>query len=167
MHTQASVLAGLLLLLGPLTGCGAEGGDSAPGDATEEEFCAAYAGLFSNFGSLDPGDTEAGVRAFREWAAEMEQVGTPEDIPAEARDGFEVMVDSIQEIDPDATEEDLERLGRELSEGDQQSGEAFVTYATETCPEAMTGMLGDLEEQMGDLEDELGDLEGQLGDAPG
>ncbi|QZY29246.1 hypothetical protein [Nocardioides coralli] len=178
MRTTRSRAAGLVLLAGLLTGCGGEGGQdgqggqAAPDDATQEEFCDAYAGLFSNFGEMDPNDTSAGIRAFQDWAEEMEQVGTPEDIPEDARRGFEVMLDSIAEIDPEASEEELNRLGEDLSPGDQESGNAFVTWATQECPDAMKGMFGDLEGQLGELdegelEDQLSELEGQLTESPG
>jgi hypothetical protein len=158
--TRLSAAAGLVLLAGLLAGCGGEGGDggeAAPDDATQEEFCEAYAGLFSSFGEMDPGDTSAGIRAFQDWSEEMRDVGTPEDIPEDARRGFEVMLDSIDDIDPDATEEELNQLGEDLSQGEQDSGTAFVTWATQECPDAMKGMMGDLEDRMGELEDELSD----------
>lgn len=150
MRTTTSA-AGLLLVAGLLAGCG--GGSAAPGDASEADFCDAYAGLFEKIGEMDPEDTGAGIRAMKDWAADMEEVGTPEDIPDDAREGFELMLDAIQDVDEDATEEELTDLGEELSEGDQKSGEAFVTYATKTCPDAFGGLMGDLQEQMNDLED--------------
>jgi hypothetical protein len=165
--TTTSAAAGLILLAGLLTGCGGDGegggegdgGDAAPADASQEEFCDAYAGLFESMGSMDPNDTSAGIEAVQDWADDMEQVGTPEDTPDDVREGFEVVIDSVQEIDPDATEEELNDLGQDLTEGDQKSGEAFIEYANKTCPDAMKGLLGDMEDQMGDLEDELGNLE--------
>lgn len=164
--TRLSAAAGIVLIAGLLAGCGDEGGEAAPDNATQEEFCDAYAGLFSSFGDMDPGDTSAGIEAFKDWGDSMREVGTPEDIPEDARRGFEVMLDSIDEIDAEATEEELAELGEDLSEGDQESGTAFVTWATEECPDAMKGMLGDLEDQMGELEDELGNLEDELVESP-
>lgn len=163
MRTKTSA-AGLLLLAGLLTGCG-NGGDSsgsddaaadaaAPGDAAEGEFCDAYAGLFKQMGQMDPTDNPGIIRGMKEWAADMKEVGTPEDIPDEAREGFEVMVDSIEEIDEDATQQELDALGADLSEEEQKAGDAFVTYANETCPDALQDMLGEMEQ---DMQDQMGE----------
>lgn len=154
MRTTRAGAAGLVLLAGLVTACGGggeagAGGEGAPGDASRQEFCEAYAGLFADFGAIDPDDTGAGIEAFQAWADDMRQVGTPEDIPEDARRGFTVVLDSISEIDPDATEEELAALGEDLSQGDQDSGQAFVEYATETCPDAMKGIPGDGEDQQG------------------
>jgi hypothetical protein len=142
--------AGLLLTAGLLAGCG---GDSAPADASEADFCEGYGNLFTKLADMDPEDPSTGIRAMKEWASDMEEVGTPEDMPDDAREGFETMLEQIGQIDEDATQKELEELGEDMSKGDQKSGAAFGAYAMKTCPDAMKGMLGDLEEQMGELED--------------
>lgn len=160
MRTTTSAAAGLVLLAGLLAGCGSDsGGDSAgdsagaaPADASEQDFCDAYAGLFERMGSLDPSDTDSGIKAMQDWATEMEGVGTPKGIPDDARQGFEVLLQTVQDVDPNASEEELNKLGDELSKGDQDSGEAFIEYATTTCPDAMKGLLGNMKDQLGDLQ---------------
>lgn len=173
MRTKTSA-AGLLLLAALLTGC-SNGEDSAttpgddaaedasaPADAAQGEFCDAYAGLFKQMGQMDPQDNQQIIRGMKEWAADMKDVGTPEDIPDEAREGFEVMLGSIEEVDEEATQEELDALGDDLTDGEQKAGDAFVDYANETCPDALQDMLGemeqDMEDQLGELEDEMGEL---------
>lgn len=145
MRTTTSA-AGLLLLAGFLAGCG---GDSAPTDATEAQFCDTYGSLVERMAEMNPEDPSTGIRAMKDWADAMQETGTPEDMPDDAREGFERMVESIRGIDEDATLQELEQLGEDISE----TGEAFGTYATETCPDALGGLLGDLEDEMGELED--------------
>lgn len=161
MRTTTNLAAGLVLAVGLLAGCsGSDGSDgeaaaeqqqAPPTDAAQQDFCDTYAGLFTNLAQMDPQDARSGVEAVRTWAGEMEEVGTPAGIPAEARQGFEVMVETLQEIDADATEEELAELGDQLGQGDRESGQAFLEYATTECPDAMKGLLGGLEDQMGEL----------------
>lgn len=168
MRTKTSA-AGLLLLAGLLTGCGGGDGSStsdapaegaaAPGDAAEGDFCDAYAGLFKQMGQMDPQDNQTIINGMKEWAADMREVGTPGDIPDEARQGFEVMVDSIEELDEDATQQELDTLGEDLTDEEQKAGDAFVDFANQTCPDALKDMLGEMEQDMKDQMGEPGEEE--------
>ncbi len=88
-----------------LSACGGPEGSEAPTDASVKAFC-------SVIGDLDVSDPS-------ELVDDLVETGTPKGIPADARDGFEVMID----------EADAE----EISEGDQEKVTAFVGYVTETC----------------------------------
>lgn len=80
-------------------------GSSAPKDASVEDFCGAI-------GDLDVSDPS-------ELVDDLVDVGTPEGIPGDARDGFEVMID--------------EATSDSISDGDQEKVNTFILYVTETC----------------------------------
>lgn len=129
----------LVALVPSLAGCSGEGDDSASSDpssdASSEEFCAAFNGLFDEvMAEASAGDSAAMLRALKEWAADIEAVGAPEDMPEDARAGFELFVEQAKGLDEDATLADLERLGEDLSESDRADGEAFGEWARENCP---------------------------------
>lgn len=128
--------AGAAALAVVLAGCGGGsggGGGSAPDDASKEDFCAAYTSMLETIMSMDVGSDDA-VPAMKEWGEKLEEVGTPEDIPDNAREGFEVIVEALSELDEDATQQDLEDLGGDLSAEEEKASEAFGEYVTETCP---------------------------------
>lgn len=77
------------------------------------------------------------AQSVEDWAAELEKVGTPENITDEARAGFEAVVDQAQDID--AADFDLEQLeqlelgGAGASAEVREQAQAFSDYPTETC----------------------------------
>lgn len=161
--------ASLALLVAGLAGCGGGSASSAPDDASQADFCDAYVSQIEALMRSDPAENaDDSVRRMQDWAGEMAEVGTPEGMPADARRGFETLLEEVESIDPDAGQEELDALGDELGKDAQRDVEAFGAYTIRACPEAMEqlmGGLGDqLDEQMGELEDQLGDLEGDLGD---
>lgn len=142
-------LAAAGLVAAALTACSDDsggGGSAAPDDASVEEFCETFNGLFERVLSEDvAGDQAAMVRALREWARDIEEVGTPSDIPDDARHGFELFVEQAQEIDEDASLADLEKLGEDLSEADQADGDAFSDWAQDSCPLDVPALPGSSE----------------------
>lgn len=135
--------AASLVLVASLSACGGgEGGISgsgAPDNASTDDFCEAYNGLFKALMSSGADESTA-IKALKQWASDMEEVGTPEDIPEDARRGFELLVETASNIDDDATLEDLSNLDKDFDEDDQKYGEAFTTWATETCPTDLSDM---------------------------
>lgn len=141
---RRAAAAGCLTLVAALSlgacsddGDGGAGGSSssAPDDASLEDFCGAFNGLFDEvMAEAASGDSTKMVRALKDWAAEIEEVGTPADMPEDARNGFELFVEQARGVDEDATLADLERLGEGLSEAEQADGEAFSDWTTESCP---------------------------------
>lgn len=84
---KTAALATSLLLVGLGTSaCGGGGGSSAPTDASMEEFC-------TNFNAI-PDDPSAD-----EVQDALKEVGTPKDMPGEARKGFELLIDKADELD--------------------------------------------------------------------
>ena len=118
-----------------LAGCGRPGAD-APQDASVEDFCAAEAWMVAE--GMDrfladglPSDDElAGL--VHDWAAELERVGTPDNMSPEARAGFEKLVGRLQGLKAD----DVEDGGFNWEDGDWEGEEekSFARYVTNTCP---------------------------------
>ena len=120
---RAMFVASLLLVALSVTACG--GSDeakatSAPEKASVKEFCS----TFQDLGNEDSG---------KKVATMLSEVGTPEDIPADARYGFEVLVDKIGGLDKDPSQDQLTALSKDLSAGDLKDVTAFFTYAASTC----------------------------------
>lgn len=93
------------ILATTLVACGGPTGADAPTDASVEDFC-------STIGDLSTLDPEQVVD-------DLAEVGTPDGIPADAREGFEVMID--------------EATADQISEADQDKVNAFVAYMAEAC----------------------------------
>jgi hypothetical protein len=110
------------------------------------------------------GDPSTMIKALKDWAADIEKVGTPSDMPDDARHGFELFVDEAKKIEDDATLEDLQNLGEDLSSEDQADGEAFSTWTTENCPMELPSLNpSDLPSEMPtDLPTDPSDLESML-----
>jgi hypothetical protein len=105
LRTIAGLLGtGLLVVLTACGGSDAKGAD-APADASQEEFCS----IISDIDLSDP----------KSFVDDLSTVGTPASIPADARAGFEVMIDNA--------------TADEISDGDQEKVSAFVAYFTTTC----------------------------------
>ena len=128
--------AALLLLTGTAA-CQASGSGASDG-ASVDEFCEAYFGLFSGeMSEIDPGASEreqgkAMTDALRAWAAELEEVGTPDDMPDLARAGFEVIVSAAAELAP-GDAHNLADLDDDFTEDDLDATQAFEEYATQNC----------------------------------
>lgn len=113
MVTTRSLMVGIAGVLAmALSGCAdTPAGAEAPKNADVQKFCKVVL-------NLDPGNATTSAKA-------LADIGTPQGIPAKAREGFEVMIDH-------ATED-------EVSQTDQEKVDAFVTYFAETCAEAAVG----------------------------
>jgi len=88
-----------------LTACGGPDGADAPKDASVDDFC----NSIGDWDGSDPGGL----------VDDMVEIGTPADIPEQARAGFETMIEN-------ATADDV-------SAADQEKVNAFITYLTDTC----------------------------------
>lgn len=124
--------ASLVLVAGTATACG-----GAPTDASTDEFCGSVTkiGEATVAGGDGGSPTEDQIKAVKEAFADLEEVGTPEDIPDEAREGFEVITESVADIDDDASAEELEKADEDFSGDDEKKAEAFYEYVGETCPD--------------------------------
>ena len=135
--TTAGAAAALALVL---AGCGG-GASGAPTDASQEDFCTTYTtGFLGAFEDLDPkaseqDQAEAILDSLKKWAGEMEDLGTPEDMSDEARKGFELTLESIQDLNADdlQDEEAMAELDKDLSGDDKAAATALQTYVTDNC----------------------------------
>ncbi|NHC23509.1 hypothetical protein G6553_10045 [Nocardioides sp. IC4_145] len=137
-----------LLLIAPFAAaCG--GGDddeasAAPQDASSEDFCDAYTSIFDSLLAA-PSDSsqdqqeEAAVDALKDWSERMREVGTPEDLPEDARKGFELVLDEASDIDDVSDLQDLED-SQDYSEAEQEQAQALNTWITENCAGSMPGL---------------------------
>jgi hypothetical protein len=135
---HALIAASLVLVAGTTFGCGGNSDDDKAASETTStaDFCTAYKSLFSSFegATKPPSDAEA-VKAIKDWGDEMEKTGTPEDIPADAKEGFQLVLDTIADIPDDATKAEIQKLTGDLSAEEQKQSDAFGKWASETCPQ--------------------------------
>jgi hypothetical protein len=136
MPAKTGLLTASLVLAGAsLVGCGGgDGGDGgAPTDASKDDFCKQLTSLFSDLGTMADATDKEAVAAIKNWARDLEKVGTPETMSDEARDGFELMLDQVADLDEDDTTEDFQKLDDDLSDSEKEAVSAFEKYTTDTC----------------------------------
>jgi hypothetical protein len=148
LATAAAALAVVASLAACNGDSGGGSGSAAPDDASRDDFCSAFNSLFDTVlsSATSGGDIGKAIAALKEWAADIEDVGTPADMPDDARHGFELFVEQAKGLDEDASMEELQNLGEDLSEADQADGEAFGDWTTKNCPLDLPGDLGELTE---------------------
>lgn len=113
--------AGLVLVAAMTTSCG-----SAPDDASEKDFCKAMSSV--------PAADKPSQDDIDDWAEELEETGTPESISDDERDGFEIFVDLLGDIDADDSDEEIdEQIEDATDKDDEKKVEKFFAYAGETC----------------------------------
>lgn len=134
--------AGLVLVAGGAVGCGDDGGDGGDGggggkadeSASTEDFCAAFQAFSDDLDDVT--GTEENLGEILKKAAEgIEDVGTPEDIPDDAKEGLQLTLDAILALPDDASVEDMAGLEDSFSEADKEKTDAFSDYLEKTCPE--------------------------------
>ena len=117
-----------------VVGCAGPGAD-APEDASIESFCAAKSwmvveGTDRFFADGLPSDDEL-VQLVHDWAAELDRVGTPDNMSPDARAGFEKLIARLQDMDAGDVEDRGFNWQDEDWENDAET--AFARYVTNTC----------------------------------
>lgn len=144
IRARLTMTSTVLLVGAVTTACG--GGSGAPSDASEKDFCDAQSSFFKDLLPEDMANPEVPsnedmAKAVKDWGAELEEVGTPEDISDDARAGFEAVVEQARDIDAsDFSIEKLEELqqgGEDASAEVKKQAQAFSDYLTETCGNPM------------------------------
>ena len=125
-----ALVAATLLLAGAAGACGGEA-DDAP-TATEAEFCETYNSLFAEAGLDDASDAEI-IEEIRAWGRRLEETGPPASMSEEAREGFEETVEQLQSLDPEAGQEQVERLEEEASDEARRLMKAFDDFSMQAC----------------------------------
>jgi hypothetical protein len=138
MRTALTV-AGCALVLGGLVGCGDDGGDSGtsgmPTNATSADFCANFKTLREELSSLDPSaEPSDAVSTLQDAADLIQETGTPENIPDNARAGLEATLTAIGELDPeDASPDEIGNLEDSFNEQEKGQADAFDEYLAGEC----------------------------------
>jgi hypothetical protein len=138
----ARTLAGALTLVAAVSLAGCSGDDDAAkkkGDDTSSttstaEFCEAYTSVFQRFSSGEQPRGQEAVDAIRAWGDALRSTGTPQDMPADAHEGYELIVSTLAKIDENTTEKDVQRLTRSFTTAQNESSTAFGDWATDACP---------------------------------
>ena len=128
------LVAALVLTASATAGCG---GGEPPDDASQQAFCDNFNAIIKDLGSLgdDAKETEM-VRAIKSAGEKLAETGTPKDIPDDARQGFELELQKIDDLDDDASQQDLARIDSGLSDDERQQVDAFNKYVGDTCGRA-------------------------------
>ncbi|HWJ09859.1 MAG TPA: hypothetical protein VNS46_10810 [Nocardioides sp.] len=145
----AAAGAAALLALS-LSACG-----GAPTDASVEDYCAAVGDEGSDdfIKAVTDEDWDKVEDLVKEQADEVEEVGTPDDIPDEAREGFEIQLDTIKGLKADDFEEafnaesDEDPFEKELSKDEKKKVDAYNEYESETCDEGSDSSEDDSSEE--------------------
>ncbi|MDP2772686.1 MAG: hypothetical protein Q8O61_03940 [Nocardioides sp.] len=138
----ALLTASLVLLGGTLTACGddSDGGGADGGSddtVSTAEFCGAITDVQEAYAQVDPENlAEEDVRGVKDAVADLADLGLPEDVTDEEREGFELIADAIADLPDDATIEDLSIAGENFSDEDEAKSDAFDDFVEETCVES-------------------------------
>lgn len=127
--------AGLVLAGSSLVSCG---GGGAPTGASQQDFCNAFARFTKTVSTTDV-DIKKQITGAKDAVNELADVGTPEGISDDDRKGFEVFVDTIDNIKDDTSADDAANVGTDLSKGDEANLTSFATYAGTKCSDELRG----------------------------
>ncbi len=136
VRTLAAVAASVLLA-GTLTACG-----GAPTDASKEDFCNDVHNAEPDLEGLDENSSNAEIakqfkEEFDKITERAEEVGTPEDIPDDAREGFEITLEKAKDLSEDdiekAIEDEKDPFEDDLSDDEKEKTEAYNEWANEYC----------------------------------
>lgn len=142
IRTRLTMTTAALLVGAVTSACGGGGAGGAPSDASESDFCDTQTSLLED---LLPDDltnpevptNEEMAAVVKDWGQRLEEVGTPEDIPDDARKGFESVVQQASDIDASDFSidklEELEQGGKDASAEVEAQASAFSDYLTEKC----------------------------------
>lgn len=126
LKRRVATVSAPLLLAFSLTACGGGGGSDAPDNASQEEFCKAF---------TDTPDGED-ANAAHDYADKLKDVGTPDSIDGDAREGFELYVDFLGDVSDD----DIKKFSESSdpsdvfdNKGDLEKITAFYTEAFGQC----------------------------------
>ncbi|MFC5175551.1 hypothetical protein [Nocardioides taihuensis] len=105
-----------------------------PTDASPDTFCAQVHDFYSGVDRLGGGASNHEVAGLvKQLARRLADVGTPGDIPTDARQGFELTLDAIHDLPDDASTAEVEAIDADLSLDERRDTQAFDTYLALTC----------------------------------
>ena len=128
-------LGGVLLVTPGLVSCGGDDSDGSSSDesVSVDDFCAAAAKFENTFTETDTTNLAEGLEALKDSARELKDVGTPDDIPDDAREGLTLTLDKLIAMPDDADESVLLDV-LDLSGDEKAKSMAFEDYLDDTCP---------------------------------
>ena len=136
--TARWIATGLVLVATVVGGC-ADDGSGGPDnpESSVADFCSALATFRDEVAAADSTDLPAYIRTLKAAADEVDGVGVPGDMPADAEQGFDLTLERIRQLADDATQEDVAALG-DVSDEEQKRLDALEVYIKKACPE-LTG----------------------------
>lgn len=131
---RSALALGAAALMGlSLTACGSNA-SSAPTNASQDDFCKTFQSASSTIDDK-ASDSDQADQA-HQVADSLKKVGTPSDMSADARKGFEIFVDFLGKVDAG----DVKKLSESSSSSngpfsadDESKVEAFLQYTTTNC----------------------------------
>ncbi len=148
---RLSLLAVPLLMIGLLAGCGGDDSSSAASDeptssaststsssasapadgGTVQAFCGVLIGILQQ-PPEGTSDAEA-LKLLKNIAAQLEQVGTPEDMPENAARALQTAIDKINALPDDASQKEVSKAAADLSAAEKKDQVALGEYVQEKC----------------------------------
>jgi hypothetical protein len=128
--------ASLVLVAGGAVGCGDDDSGSSAADksVSQDDFCGAFQAFYDDLQNVTGQEENLG-EILKKAAKRIEDVGTPDDITDDAKDGLQVTLDAIDSLPDDASAEDMAGLDADFSDADQKKVDAFSDYLDKTCPD--------------------------------
>jgi hypothetical protein len=130
------LLGGVLLAVPGLMSCGGddgEGSDDGKEEVTVARFCAAAEKFENSFTETDTTNLSEGIEALKDAARELKDLGTPEALPDDAREGLVLTLDELIGLPDDADETDLTDA-LDFTDDEKAKSLAFETYLDANCP---------------------------------
>ena len=130
--------ASLVLVAGGAVGCGDDGGGGGAAkdeeSASTDDFCGAFQAFADDLAGVTGQEANLG-EILKKAAQRIEDVGTPKDIPDDAKEGLQLTLDAILDLPDDASVEDMGGLEEGFSDADKEKTDAFSEYLEKTCPD--------------------------------
>lgn len=136
----ALAAASLLLVAGGAAACGDDKSDGGGGSKADDksvstdDFCAAFQSFYDDLADVT-GDEDNLGKILKDAAQQIEDVGTPDGIPADAKEGLKLTLDAIDGLPDDATAEDMAAIDSDFTDAEQKKVDAFSDYLDKTCPD--------------------------------
>lgn len=149
---RLSLLAVPLLMIGLLAGCGGDSSSAASDEPTSsaststsssassstgadggtvEEFCNVLIGILQQ---PPEGISDAdALQLLKGIAAQLSEVGTPDDMPDDAARALQMAIDKINALPDDATQEEVSKAAADLSAAEKKDQVSLGEYVQEKC----------------------------------
>lgn len=129
------------VLSSALVGCGDDESTTGADDpgiadtaAVPDDFCVALTGVAEAYGAASADDlTEEDVVAIKAAVTRLVEVGVPEDMSDDAQEGFVLVTSEVLDLPDDATIEELEAAGEDVTGADEEKADAFDDYVDQAC----------------------------------